>query len=108
MKKNNLLFEVTLDTGALIIDFNDIAENITGYKKEEVLHKNWFEIFIDEKNILDILDAFDKTLQSGPSSFQHTNQIKTKDNKYITIKWDNKVTTDKYGIPIIQSKGEVI
>ena len=41
---------LTLDENANIITFNAFAERLTGYHKNEVMGKNWFEIFIPRQN----------------------------------------------------------
>jgi len=49
------VFAVTLDQGAIIVEFNDFASKLTGYSPDEVIGKNWFEIFIKPKNLIEIL-----------------------------------------------------
>ena len=54
-------FILTLDENANITNFNQCAEKITGYTKEEVLGKNWFEIFIPleaKKTIPEVLKMY--------------------------------------------------
>ena len=52
------VFAVSLDSGAIIIDFNEVASEISGYSRDEVIGRNWFEIFIPEENIVTILEVF--------------------------------------------------
>lgn len=56
-------FVVVLDTSGYIMLFNKAAENISGYKKEEVLNKNWFDIFIrkdEQKEVYKVFRQFRK------------------------------------------------
>jgi len=42
--KANIIY-VELDRDGNIVNMNEESENVTGYKREEVLGKNWFETF---------------------------------------------------------------
>ena len=89
------LFEVSLDSGAIIIDFNDKASEISGYKREEVIGKNWFEIFIPNEDMVEILEVFSNLFYGKNLHWEYTNDIVCKDGKIKTIKWNNKIILDK-------------
>ena len=59
-------FILNLDTNANIMLFNKFAEKLTGYKKGEVLGKNWFDIFIPKSDESAIHDVFSR--QAGYAS----------------------------------------
>ncbi len=88
---------ITLDTKANITTFNKCAEDLSGYAKEEVLGKNWFDIFISPDDDKNISKVFNKVLESMPDVSQNENSIITKDGKERVINWNNNVIHDKYG-----------
>lgn len=94
------VFMVSLDAGAIILDFNEIASNISGYTKEEVLGKNWFEIFIPDSNLVEVLKVFNGLFNGKNIDWEYTNEIVTKDGSKKTIKWINKLLKDERNRPI--------
>ncbi|MFK5856531.1 MAG: PAS domain S-box protein, partial [Bacteroidota bacterium] len=86
---------VTLDTSAMITRFNKYAEVLTGYKKEKVIGKNWFDIFIPEKE--HIKAVFLNVLNSMPEASQNENIILTKSREKRLINWRNNILLDNYG-----------
>jgi len=108
MKKDDV-FAVSLDQGAIIIDFNEFASKLTGYSLKEVIGKNWFEIFIKPSNMIEILDVFTGLLNGNNMYWEHTNEIICKDNRKITLKWTNKIVVDeKNKQKFIRSTGIVV
>jgi len=114
IKESNMLsqkvFIVALDSGAIITDFNDAASRISGYSKDEVIGKNWFEIFIPDRNLLEVLQVFSDLFQRKDYHWEHTNVIVCKNKTKKTIKWMNNIITDNKNRPrLIYSLGlEVI
>jgi len=88
---------VTMDRNALLTDFNESAEKITGYKKDEVLGKNWFDIFIPSEDHKAIMEIFRNTLDTIPEAFIHDNEILLKDGSRRIISWNNNVIRDNAG-----------
>ncbi len=88
---------VTLDSGATITDFNNGAEILTGYKKNEIIGKNWFEIFIPDEILLDVLKAFTDIFNGNNEYWVYTNSIKCKNNKFKKFKWTNTLIKDENG-----------
>jgi len=76
---------VGLDKNHKIRLFNKGAETITGYKKGEVVGKDWFKIFFP-KNIYDEMNIVWKDSWRSTSSC-YTNPIKTKNNREKIISW---------------------
>ena len=68
-------FIVVLDVNANIILFNKYAEKLTEYKKEEVLGKNWFNLFIPTKNGSVIPEVFSNVLKELPEFSSYENPI---------------------------------
>ena len=76
---------VGLDRNHTIRIFNQGAELITGYKKEEVLGKDWFKIFFP-KNIIDEMNRVWKDAW-GVISHSYINPILTKTGEEKIISW---------------------
>jgi PAS domain S-box-containing protein len=103
------VFTVSLDAGAIILDFNDIASDISGYTKKEVLGKNWFEIFIPDSNLVEVLEVFSDLFHGQNTHWEFTNEIKCKDGSTKTLKWVNNIIKDEKNRPSqIYSIGVVI
>ncbi len=94
MLSNQEVFAISLDAGAIIVDFNETASKISGYSKDEVIGKNWFEVFIPDENILDVLKVFNDLFHGKNLHWEHTNSILCKDGTSKTIKWINNIIKD--------------
>jgi len=106
---NQEIFKVSLDAGAIIVEFNEDASNISGYLKNEVINKNWFEIFIPDSDMLEVLKVFSDLFYGSNSHWEYTNDIKCKDGTTKTIKWTNHIVFNKNNRPeLITSKGIVV
>ena len=82
---------VALDRNAKIIIFNKYAEQITGYSKNEVIDKDWFHIFIPEKDRPNIKTVFIDVLRKMPKTSKYENKIITKNNTELLISWNNSI-----------------
>ena len=90
-------FEVKLDAGAIIIEFNDEASRISGYSKEEVIGRNWFEVFIPNSNLLELLAVFERLFKGDNSYWEHENYITCKNGEKKLIKWSNTILRNNIG-----------
>ncbi len=88
---------VTLDTDANIKTFNKHAEQLTGYTKEEIIDKNWFEIFTPPLYTQSIQTAFNKKIDSKTDNSQFENPILTKSGEERIISWSNNITYNNAG-----------
>lgn len=88
---------VTLDTDANIILFNGFAEKLTGYQKQAVLGKNWFELFIPKRNRLVIPEVFQDVLNKMPAGSAYENPIICRDGSERLISWRNNVLKNEHG-----------
>ncbi|MEA3450415.1 MAG: PAS domain S-box protein [Bacteroidota bacterium] len=87
-------FIIGLNKNAEITIFNEYAENITGYSKEEVIGKNWFKIFIPDNEKNNIQMVFSDVLKKMPKASINENVIITKQKKELNISWSNNVLKD--------------
>ncbi|MDZ7304444.1 MAG: PAS domain S-box protein [candidate division KSB1 bacterium] len=81
---------VGLDLNGNIIIFNRQIQKITGYTKEEVLGKNWMEMFLPPK-IRPAVEEIFRNIATGrlPSTFE--NSILTKSGEERLISWNNTI-----------------
>ncbi|MCA8990777.1 MAG: PAS domain S-box protein [Planctomycetaceae bacterium] len=80
---------LVLDPLGRIERFNPYLEELTGYAIDEVVGKDWFEIFIPEAERSDIRDLFAKTL-SGIPVVSNVNAILTKSGKERVVAWSGR------------------
>ncbi len=88
---------VTLDSEANITTFNRYAEQLTGYKKAEVIGRNWFDIFISQRDRENIPKVFSQALKNMPQASQYENSIVTKNGEERLISWSNNILRDSSG-----------
>ncbi|MBN2367394.1 PAS domain S-box protein [Candidatus Woesearchaeota archaeon] len=90
------LFIVGLDVKGDIVLFNNVAEKISGYKKDEVIGKNWFLKFIKEGDKVPVEKVFRSLLESE-SENTYTNPIIVRDGKELMMNWSNSIIKDDQG-----------
>ena len=95
MSSSPEVFAVSLDSGAIIIDFNNIASQISGYSPKEVIGKNWFEIFIQNDDMVEVLEVFSDLFYGKNLHWEFTNDIVCKNGQIKTIKWSNSIIRDE-------------
>ena len=90
-------FIIVLDKNANIILFNRYAEKLSGYKKEEVLGKNWFTTFIPKQNNSKIPKVFADVLREMPNVSSYENPILCKNGVEKLINWENSLLKNDKG-----------
>ncbi|MDT8318228.1 MAG: PAS domain S-box protein [bacterium] len=91
---------VGLDKDRKIRRFNSGAESISGYKSQEVLGRDWFDIFFRPEWLKDMERLWEDAW--GEDIHIYTNSILTKDGSERTISWSNSTISDEGGKPILQ------
>jgi len=79
---------VCLDKNANITLFNHECERVTGFKSEEVLGKNWPELFMPEDHHSRRLKDFGEWVENYPRD-NYEGPLKTKSGEVRTILWSN-------------------
>ncbi len=104
------LISVSLDNQGNISFCNDYLLNLTGWKREEVLGKNWFITFLPPEISGEIKQSvFLKAIRTGKFPAHYQNDIVTKEKARRLINWNNTVVLDSQGnILGITSIGEDI
>ncbi|AZT89218.1 EAL domain-containing protein [Caldicellulosiruptor changbaiensis] len=105
LASNANVIVLTLNLKGEIIYFNRFAEEVTGYKREEVIGKRWVDIFIPEHKREYIEKLFSEIAEKKVlNNFE--NEIITKTGDVCWIIWNNVVVESPYlNEPLIISTG---
>lgn len=87
--ENVRMLAVTLDTHGTITFCNNFLSQLSGWEKEDIVGKNWFDTFIPEGVNTEIKTVFDNVMTGDAHASHFENQIITRDGKIRTIVWDN-------------------
>ncbi len=86
---------VCLDDQARIVVFNDELERLTGYAREEVLGKVWYELFLPERQRHEGLNNFAKWIMAHPSD-RYEGILVTRAGEERTVLWSNSILKDPH------------
>ena len=95
--ENIQLLAVELDTACNILFCNDFLLTLTGWKRDEVLGKNWFELFSPDN--ADLGGGFVKEIADGSRSRHGEYEIVTRSQERRLISWNRT--------PLFNSDGTV-
>jgi PAS domain S-box-containing protein len=101
---------LVLDLEGKVIFVNRAIEELTGFKREEVIGKNWLENFIPERIRKGLQEYFEKLKQNKVlfSEKTHESPILTKNNGERIILWNNSCLMEDGKISAILSAGQDI
>ncbi len=91
------LVAVMLDLEGNIIFCNKFFLQLTGWKREEVLNKNWFDIAVPDAYKERVISAFNAVVEGHMPHYE--NPIITRNGEMRQIVWDNTVLNDYEGKP---------
>jgi len=103
---------VGLDNGGNVTLLNEAGEQMTGYKADEVVGKNWFELIVPKDRYPYVWDEFNKLKKAGTIIDTFENPINTKSGEELIISWKNStlrhdgkvVGTISFGMDITSRK----
>jgi PAS domain S-box-containing protein len=102
------LASVMLDRNAKITYCNDYLLRLTGWQREEVIGRDWFEAFMPEE-LGDMKPVFQALLNDLPEARHRDNEIFTRSGERRLIRWNNSVLRSGAGEVIgVASVGEDI
>ncbi len=78
---------VSLDSKGNILHFNKMAEQLSGYKKEQVLGKNGFSLFIPKSHYPNLNKSLTQSLRQGLLDDYFESPSITKKGKEVIIAW---------------------
>ncbi|HEY3369971.1 MAG TPA: PAS domain S-box protein [Prolixibacteraceae bacterium] len=104
------LIGVMIDNKGRVTLCNDYLLDLTGWTREEVLHQNWFELFLPAEIRTDIeVGIFMASFQRGDIPKHVENEIITRHGERRLIAWNNTILHDHHGaISGVASIGEDI
>lgn len=106
MLENVQLIAIILDLDAKVVFCNDYLLGLTGWNRDQVIGKNWFERFIPDSHCESLLPAFN-AIHLGAIAAHYENPIKTRSGEIRTIFWNNIMLRDASGgITGVASIGE--
>jgi hypothetical protein len=85
---------VSLDLEGRITLLNKKCEEVTGYLRDEVLGKNWFELFLPPRLRPNVGEVFHSIIE-GQFPSRHENHILTKSGEERLISWSNTVVRNE-------------
>jgi PAS domain S-box-containing protein len=95
---NNLEFvAMMLDIAGNITYCNDYFQRLTGWSREEVIGRNWIELFIPPDEADDLRRAFASLVLDRPEVWHHRNEIVTRSGARRLIQWNNTVLRSASG-----------
>ena len=97
MLSNVKLVAVMVDLKENITFCNDFLLELTGWKREEVIGKNWIEKFLPDHAKKQVTRVFEETVQEKNLSPHFENEIITRQGELRLIAWNNSVLRDKNG-----------
>ncbi|OQY97892.1 MAG: hypothetical protein B6D35_13485 [Candidatus Brocadia sp. UTAMX2] len=103
---------VELDVMGNIQIFNKVAEEITGYKKEEIIGRNWFEVIVPRERNPYVWEEFSLWQSGGPLPKTMEAPVFTKLGKKRYVSWQNSevreqgktIGTISFGVDITEQK----
>ena len=99
---------VGLGERSRIMLFNKYAEKLTGYTAEEVMGREWIEIFIPPEMRQEIYGVWEKIVTSNAIAHHYENLIITKTDERRLISWNNTVLKEDGRFRMVLSIGEDI
>ena len=87
MLANVQLISIMLDATGLITYCNDYFLELTGWQRDDVMGRDWFELFLppDQGNLRNV---FGHTLNESPAAWHRENEIITRAGERRLIRWN--------------------
>ncbi len=95
--ENIQLIAVMLDRDGNVTFCNNYLLNLLGLSREEVLHRNWFDLSVPEECRSKVKKIFQTDLRTGTIVPHYENPVVTREGKLRQIIWDNTVVRDTDG-----------
>ncbi|MDM8001058.1 MAG: PAS domain S-box protein [Dehalococcoidia bacterium] len=84
---------VMLDVEGRVTLLNEAGEKITGYRQDELLGKNWFDVVVPRERYPNVWEQFNKLKPTGKTVDTFENPILTKSGEERIIAWRNSTLT---------------
>jgi PAS domain S-box-containing protein len=97
MLRNLELVSMMLDQKARVTYCNDYLLRLTGWRREEVIGRDWFELFIPPELVDELRGVQSALLADQSVAWHHENEILTRSGARRLIKWNNSVLRSPTG-----------
>jgi PAS domain S-box-containing protein len=91
------MIAIILDGRANITFCNDFLLQLTGWTREELIGRNWFDTFIPDYIRADVEKVFSQGIANGEIVAHHENGILTRNGAECLIIWDNTLLRNAVG-----------
>ena len=91
------LVAVMLDTAGRITFCNDFLLRLTGWSATEAMGRNWFDLFVPEREREELRSVFVRGLAQGDLPPHYDNPIRTRSGASRLIAWDNTLLRSPQG-----------
>jgi len=86
---------VILDDKADVAFINSFGADLLGMSRTDIIGKNWFDLFITEKERPNFRKMYQKLLRTNdPNLIEYVNDIYLANGNKLTIAWKNNVISD--------------
>lgn len=96
---------IGLTPNGRIVLFNDHAEQVTGYSRDEVLGRDWTTLFIPIDEQVEIRTIIDEAVQTGDVLRFNENSIVVRDGSRCIVSWSSQVMKQGGQVKMILSFG---
>ena len=90
------LISIMLDREARITYCNDYFLRLTGWHREEVIGRNWFEAFMPPE-LGDMKPVFEQLLANAPDARHRDNELFTRTRERRLVRWNNSLLRSSDG-----------
>ncbi len=91
------LVAVMLNPRGHIVFANDFLMSLTGWRRDEVVGRNWFQTFLPQGVRDAVQKIFDDTIHKGTIPARYENEIQTRAGERRMIAWSNVMLKDPQG-----------
>src|SRR5258706_8666639 len=91
------MVSLMLDGDARITYCNDYLLQLTGWRRNEVIGRSWFDLFIPTEMGRDLRDVFAALLANASEAWHHENEILTRSGARRLILWNNTLLRSASG-----------
>ncbi|MBF0328410.1 MAG: PAS domain S-box protein [Nitrospirae bacterium] len=95
--ENVQLIAVILDDKGNITFCNDYLLRLTGWSRDEVINKSWFEIFLPHNVRNSVKTIFDSAIKASNIPTHYENPLITRQGAELDVVWDNAAMLDGHG-----------
>lgn len=95
--ENLQMLGVALDRSGAITFCNDYLLKCTGWRRDEIIGRNWFELFVPNTESNNLMHIFECAMKHGNIPLHYENEILTRERNLLIIRWNNTVLRSKSG-----------